>query len=101
MASPVPDRPADSPPFRHIVAKWRKGLSLRARLALLVALGVAAVIALLSFLQVGLVQRTVEKQLVDSARATALAIADGMGALDQSDVPGWLQDFIEADPAVR
>jgi two-component system, NtrC family, sensor kinase len=101
MVSPLPDRAAAGSPFRHIVAKWRGGLSLRARLALLVALGVAAVIALLSFLQVRLVETTVEKQLVDSARATALAVAAGMGSLDEADVPGWLHDFIAADPAVR
>ncbi|HEV3214492.1 MAG TPA: ATP-binding protein, partial [Vicinamibacterales bacterium] len=83
------------------MAKWLPGLSLRARLAVLVALGVAGVIAFLSFLQVRLVERTVEKQLVDSARATALAVANGMGSLDEADVPGWLHDFITADPAVR
>ena len=77
------------------------GLSLRARLALFVALGVAAVIALLSFLQVRLVERTVEQQLIDSARGTAQAVADGMRSIDEVDVPGWLHDFIEAEPAVR
>jgi two-component system, NtrC family, sensor kinase len=88
-------------PFRHIVAKWRTGLSLRARLALLVALGVAAIVAVLSVLQVRLVEQTVEAQLIDSARATAQAVADGMRSIDESDVPGWLHDFVEAEPAVR
>jgi len=101
MKSPVPSRSAAASPFRHIVAKWRGGLSLRARLAALVALGVAAVIAVLSFLQVRLVETTVEKQLVDSGRATALAVSDGMSSLDEADVPGWLHDFIAADPAVK
>src|ERR1700730_10276736 len=101
MTSPSSDSASAGTPFRHTVAKWRAGLSLRARLALLVAVGVAAVIAILSFMQVRLVERTVAKQLVDSARATALAVAAGMGSLDEADVPGWLQDFIAAMRAVR
>jgi two-component system NtrC family sensor kinase len=88
-------------PFRHIVAKWRSGLSLRARLTLFVALGVAAIVAFLSVLQVRLVERTVENQLVESAGATAQAVSDGMRSLDETDVPAWLHDFIEADPAVK
>jgi signal transduction histidine kinase len=101
MKSPVTDHSPAASPFRHSGAKWRAGLSLRARLAVLVGLGVAAVIALLSLLEVRLVERTVETQLVDSARSTALAVANGMGSLDEADVPGWLHDFITADPAVR
>ena len=101
MTPPTSDAPGAARPFRHIVAKWRSGLSLRARLALFVALGVAGVVALLSLLQVRLIERTVEAQLVDSARATAQAVADGMRSLDETDVPGWLHDFIEAEPAVR
>jgi signal transduction histidine kinase len=101
MESPANSSSPVTSPFRHIVAKWRTGVSLRVRLAALVALGVAAVIALLSVLQLRLVESTVEKQLVDSARATAVAVAEGMGTLDEADVPGWLHDFIAADPAVR
>jgi two-component system, NtrC family, sensor kinase len=87
--------------IRHSVAKWPGGLSLRARLALSVALGATALIALLSFLQVRLVERTVEQQLVGSARATAQAVADGMSSRDETDLPGWLHEFIEAEPSVR
>src|SRR6266566_4962569 len=101
MTSPPSDAPAGARPFRHIVAKWRSGLSLRARLALFVAVGVAGIVALLSLLQVRLIERTVETQLVDSARATAGAVADGMRSIDETDVPGWLHDFIQAEPAVR
>ena len=64
-------------------------------------LGVAGVVALLSLLQVRLIERTVETQLVDSATATAQAVADGMRPLDETDIPGWLHEFIEAEPAVR
>src|SRR5438105_15699181 len=101
MKSHVPSRSAAGSPFRHIVAKWRGGLSLRARLPGLVGLGGAAVIAVLSCRQVCRVETTVEKQLVDSGRATALAVSDGMSSLDEADVPGWLHDFIAADPAVK
>ena len=102
MRSHGSESDARAGPLRHIVAKWwRTGLSLRARLAVFVALGMAGIIAVLSSLQVGLVQQTVEKRLVDSASGTAQAVADGMQSLDEPDVPGWLHDFIEADPAVR
>jgi two-component system NtrC family sensor kinase len=95
------DAAAAGGPFRPIGAKWRFPLSLRARLALFVALGVAGVVALLSLLQVRLIERIVETQLVDSTRATAQAVADGMRSLEETDIPGWLHDFIEAEPAVR
>jgi two-component system, NtrC family, sensor kinase len=88
-------------PIRHSVAKWSGKLSVRSRLALSVAFGASVLIALLAFLQVRLVERTVEQRLVQSARATAQAVADGMSSLDETDVPGWLHDFIEAEPAVR
>src|SRR4051812_21518423 len=100
MTSHDSDVPAAGPPFRPIGAKWLP-LSLRSRLALFVALGVAGIVALLSMLEVRLIEQTVETQLVDSARATAQAVADGARALDEPDVPGWLHEFIEAEPAVR
>jgi two-component system NtrC family sensor kinase len=87
-------------PFRPIGAKWFP-LSLRSRLALFVALGVAGIVALLSVLQVRLIEQTVGTQLVDSARATAQAVKDGLRSLDEPDIPGWLHEFIEAEPAVR
>jgi signal transduction histidine kinase len=101
MTSPSSDTTAAAGAFRPIGAKWRAVLSLRARLALFVALSVAFVVALLSLLQVRLMERTVEAQLVDSTRATAQAVADGMRSIEESDIPGWLHDFIEAEPAVR
>ncbi len=88
-------------PIRHTVAGWRFRSSLRARLTLFVALGAAAVIALLSLLQLRLIERTVEAQLFDSARGTAQAVADGMQLVEGTDPGGWLHDFIEATPAVR
>jgi two-component system NtrC family sensor kinase len=101
MTLATPEPFGGTRPFRHVVAKWRTGLSLRARLALSVALGVAVVIALLSSWQVRLIRQTVEQELVNSARDTAQAVADGMPIIDPDDMPGWLHDFIEANPAVR
>src|SRR5690349_6804992 len=101
MDSPVAAGAPYAAPFRHIVAKWRRGLSLRTRLALCVALGVAGIIALLSFVQVRLAGRTVEAQLIASAGTTAQAVADGMGSLDEAEVPEWLHDFVEAEPSLR
>src|ERR1700686_3902734 len=98
MTPPRSDASAANPPIRPIGAIWP--LSLRSRLALFVALGVAGIVALLSVLQVRLIEGTVETQLVDSGRATAQAVADGMRSLDETDIPGWLHDFIEAEPAV-
>ena len=95
------DTDAATRPIRPNGAKWRLALSLRLRLALFVGVGVAGVVALLSLLQVRLIERTVETQLVDSATATAQAVADGMRSLEETDIPGWLHDFIEAEPAVR
>src|SRR5437868_55669 len=101
MTPSLSDAAAAGRPFRPSGAKWRLDLSLRARLALFVALGVAGVVALLSLLQVRLMERTVTTQLVDSARATAQAVADGMRSIDETDVPSWLHDFVLAEPAVR
>src|SRR3954466_14524339 len=95
------DSASGARPFRPNGAKWHLPRSLRFRLALFVGLGVAGVVALLSILQVRLVEQTVERQLVGSASGTAQAVANGMRSVDDSDMPGWLHDFIEAEPAVR
>ncbi len=57
-------------------AKLRPAISLRLRLALLVALSVATVIGIEAFLEIRVFERTVEHDLLDTARVTALAVAD-------------------------
>lgn len=89
--------------IRHSVAKWRMGRSLRARLSLLVALVVATGIAIESYLQVRVVERTIEQALVEEARSTAQTITGDLEArrLDPADIADRLHDFVEANPAVR
>jgi hypothetical protein len=96
--------PASEPRhIRHSVANWLMGRSLRTRLSLLVALVVATGIAIESFLQVRVVERTLEQALVEEARSTAQTITGDLQTqrLDLADVADRLHDFIEANPAVR
>ena len=89
--------------IRHSVANWLAGLSLRARLSLLVALVVATGIAMATYLQVRVVERTIEQALVSEAESTAQTITDDLraGLVDPGDITDRLHDFIEANPAVR
>jgi two-component system, NtrC family, sensor kinase len=57
-------------------AKLRGAPSLRARLAILVALSTAIVIGIEAFLEIRVFERAVEHDLVETARLTALAVAD-------------------------
>lgn len=57
-------------------AKLHPAISLRLRLALLVALSVAIVIGIEAFLEIRVFERTVEHDLLDTAHVTALAVAD-------------------------
>src|SRR5207253_856029 len=89
--------------FRHTVARWRGALPLRARLSLFVAVVVAAGIIGVSYLQVRVVEQTIEQALVDAARSTAQTIAEDMETrrIDAGDITDWLHDFIEANPSIR
>ena len=89
--------------IRHSVANWLAGLSLRARLSLLVALVVAIGIVMATYLQVRVVERTIEQALVSEAESTAQTITDDLRArrVDPGDITDRLHDFIEANPAVR
>jgi two-component system, NtrC family, sensor kinase len=57
-------------------AKLRTALSLRLRLLLLVALSTAIVIGIEAYLEIRVFERTVERDLLDTARLTAVAVAD-------------------------
>jgi signal transduction histidine kinase len=54
----------------------RTGLPLRTRLALLVALSTAIVIGIEAYLEIRVFERAVERDLTETARLTALAVAD-------------------------
>ena len=57
-------------------AKLRNALSLRLRLLVLVALSTAIVIGIEAFLEIRVFEATVERDLLDTARVTAVAVAD-------------------------
>ena len=86
-------------------AKLRPGISLRLRLALLVALSVAIVISIEAFLEIRVFERTVEHDLLDTARITALAVADDYELRsDPVDIDGLstdLHDLVISAPMLR
>src|SRR4026207_403340 len=69
-------QPAAAAHRRPTGAKLRGALSLRMRLALLVALSTAIVIGIEAFLEIRVFERAVERDLLETARLTALAVAD-------------------------
>ena len=75
IATPELDAVPETQP-RPTGAKWRRSLSLRMRLALLVALSTASVIGIEAFLEIRVFERAVERDLLETARLTALAVAD-------------------------
>ncbi len=89
--------------IRHAVANWRWGRSLQVRLLLFVALVVAAGIAGVTYFQVRVIERTIEQVLIDTAKSTALTIADDLrsGSLEPVAITERLHDLIAADPAVQ
>lgn len=68
--------PAAEAQRRPTGAKMRAALSLRMRLALLVALSTATVIGIEAFLEISVFEHAVERDLLETARLTALAVAD-------------------------
>jgi signal transduction histidine kinase len=61
--------------FRPTVAKWSQHLTLRVRLALLVAMVVTVVVGLSTYLEMRSFQTSLERKLVETARSTADALA--------------------------
>jgi signal transduction histidine kinase len=86
-------------------ASWPALRSLRLKLVVAGALGVAAVIGILTAVGFGIAERGLEDDLRGTARLTAVAVADdlelrsaGMASLE---VSGILRDFLDAAPSVR
>jgi two-component system NtrC family sensor kinase len=83
----------------------RTVLSLRVRLALLVAVVVAAVIAIEGYLEMGVFQRSMETDFLQASAATAQAVADDLELRSPRDGPAeirpLLEEFIIATPTVR
>jgi two-component system NtrC family sensor kinase len=82
-----------------------RGLSLRARLGLSVALVVAAVVGVATWLENRIVVGAVETEAMDAAAATALGIAGELSERGtfpaEADLDAMLFDFTRAEPALR
>lgn len=87
------------------VSLMRAALSLRVRLALLVAAVVAAVIAMESYLEIRTFQQSVQNDFLQAAAATAQAVADDLelrsSPYQESEIHALLHDFVVATPTVR
>jgi two-component system NtrC family sensor kinase len=90
---------------RPTVAKMRPALSLRVRLALLVALSTAVVIGIEAYLEGRVFERAVERDLFETARLTALAVADDYelrtDPVDALALAEDLHEFALAAPSLR
>jgi two-component system NtrC family sensor kinase len=80
-------------------------MSLRLRLALMVAVVVAAVIAIEGYLEIRTFQQGMRSDFLQAAAATAQAVADDLELRNwpyrQSEVHALLHDFVAATPPVR
>ena len=76
----------------------------RARLLLLVAIVVAAVLTTSTYFEVRSFERVLERELVDTAGRAARAVVEDLksrgAAVDPADVRDTLNELIEANPAV-
>ncbi len=86
-------------------AKWPRTISLRTRLALLVALAVALVIGIATVLELQTSEQALRRDLLDAAANTAMAVADDVDVRTQQpaadEIASTLHEFIEAVPAIR
>jgi len=102
----APDRgPATSPQRRPTGAKLRGVVSLRVRLAILVALCTAIVIGIEAFLEISVFERAVERDLMETARVTAVAVADDYelraSPVDTAALTGDLHELVLSAPMLR
>lgn len=97
--------PAPSAQRRPSGAKLRGIRSLRLRLALLVALSTSVVIGIEAFLEIRVFERTVERDLLDNARVTALAVADDYelrsDPVDAASMSADLHELVVSAPTLR
>lgn len=84
---------------RPATAPLSIGWSLRTRLAILLALAIALVIVLTTYLQSRVFEQTVEREISESARLTALAVADDLelrnGPPNAEELTQTLREFVE------
>src|SRR5262245_36368382 len=82
----------------------RHRISLRLRLALLVAIVVSVVIAAEGFLETRSFERGARDDVLQAASATAQAVADDLelrNPLQMAEVPALLRDFLATTPTLR
>ncbi len=86
-------------------AKWLRTISLRTRLAALVALAVALVTGIASVLELQASEQALRRDLLGAAQSTAMAVADDIEVGTELPPPGEianaLHEFIEAVPSIR
>ena len=104
LITPAPDV-AGAAQRRPTGAKMPKALSLRLRLALLVALSTFAVIGIEAYLEIRVFEREVERDLLETARLTALAVADDyelrIDPIDRAALAADLHEFVLTTPSLR
>jgi two-component system NtrC family sensor kinase len=104
LITPAPDA-AGAAQRRPTGAKMSKGLSLRLRLAVLVALSTFAVIGIEAYLEIRVFEREVEGDLLETARLTALAVADDyelrIDPIDRAALAADLHEFVLTTPSLR
>src|SRR4249919_1842975 len=86
-------------------AKLRNATSLRLRLLVLVALSTASVIGIEAFLEIRVFEATVERDLLDTARVTAVAVADDYelrsDPVDAAALSADLHELVLTAPTLR
>jgi signal transduction histidine kinase len=83
----------------------RGAISLRLRLALLVALSTAIVIGIEAYLEIRVFERAVERDLIETARLTAIGVADDyelrVDPVDGTVLSADLHEVVRANPTLR
>ena len=97
--------------IRHGVAGWRPAMSLRVRLAVLVALALAVVIGATTYWETRTFEAALDRSLRETAQSTAEAVADDLElrpepfmtsvAAGATELDSMLREFLEAVPALR
>src|SRR5262245_11222131 len=104
-ASTLPSDASVTAQRRPTGAKRRIALSLRLRLALLVALSTAVVIGIQSYLEIRVFERAVENDLHDTGRLMALAVADDYelrsDPIDDAALAADLRELVATAPTLR
>ncbi|MGE5362362.1 MAG: ATP-binding protein [Bacteroidales bacterium] len=89
--------------FRPTVAKLQKRLTLRIRLAALVALVVSLVVGFSAYLQIRSFENSASERLIDTARLTAQAVSETIEVQERAninpdDIGDIIRGFSDADP---